>query len=58
MTNGIDRSELPDPEKVADELAEIPRRLDHELQSREHAALNAADHYLRYIVAGGELDGE
>jgi len=45
-------SNLPDPEKVADELADISRRLDDELESREHSYLHAADHYLRYVLCG------
>lgn len=47
---------LPDPEKVANELEEISRRLDTNLTSDEQAYLNAADHYLRYVVGGENND--
>lgn len=41
-------TELPDPERVADELKDISRKLDGYLSQDQHGWLNAADHYLRY----------
>lgn len=49
VPDGNNGMELPDPETVADELAELSRRLDGELRSSEHAYLNAADDYLRRL---------
>lgn len=52
----IDPAELPDPEDVADELATLSRKHNDELTSREHATLNAADHWLRYVLADNQED--
>lgn len=49
-TQTKDRSDLPDPDKVADELAQISRRLHKDLGDREQGYLNAADNYLRYVL--------
>lgn len=52
----IDPSELPEPEQLADQLAELSRHHHTELSQREHAALNAADHWLRYVLAEQEQE--
>lgn len=55
--DGKERDGLPEPEKVADELAEISRRLDGEMDQREHGYLQAADEYLRILQADTDHDG-
>jgi len=51
-------SDLPDPERTADELAEISRKYDGQLTDKEQSVLNAADHFLRYVLADTEHSEE